>query len=136
MNTGQTALAPTSRRFAGHDLEQVSAARHWLLTQIGEDHPAAFVISLLGTELATNAVRHTASGRRSGHFEISVDANDERVWIGVVDQGAATKPSLMHPDNGADSGRGLGLVDDLADHWGVEEIAGGCLVWFLVLARQ
>ncbi len=33
----------------------------------------------------------------------------------------------------ATTGRGLGLVADLADHWGCEATSDGKVVWFTVL---
>jgi anti-sigma regulatory factor (Ser/Thr protein kinase) len=123
------------RTFDG-DRSQVPAARHWLLDQLGGGaHPASWAVELIGTELVTNAVTHTASGREGGRVIVSVDTDEEGVWIGVLDQGAASEPRIAAHDDGSDSGRGLSLVEAVCQSWGHEMLGCGRLVWCMVSAK-
>jgi serine/threonine-protein kinase RsbW len=120
------------RTFEG-DFSQVPAARHWLLDQLGGgDHPASWAVELIGTELVTNAVRHTASGRQGGRVTVGVDVCEDGVWIGVKDEGAAREPRIAEHDDGSDGGRGLSLVAAYSKSWGHEMQDEGRLVWCLV----
>lgn len=78
---------------------------------------------LVASELATNAVRYARTpvivwlGHRSDRIVLSVeDASHESATVrspGAMDEG----------------GRGLVLVDALAQQWGERDLAGGKLVW-------
>ncbi|CAM5336789.1 hypothetical protein GCM10010345_16060 [Streptomyces canarius] len=89
---------------------------------------AALVIS----ELVTNAIVHTASGR----VVCELHEHDDMVRIAVRDEGCAPgepHPSPQRPDE--EHGRGLLLVDALCRAWGAQEHGSGLLVW-AELARQ
>jgi serine phosphatase RsbU (regulator of sigma subunit)/anti-sigma regulatory factor (Ser/Thr protein kinase) len=90
--------------------------------------------SLLVSEVVTNALRHGGGPR-----ELRVRVDDEGVDVGVRD----SSPQAPHPVTGdgpgaervvdgglAENGRGLLLVDLLADSWGWRPEGGGKLVWF------
>ncbi|MFG2298660.1 ATP-binding protein [Streptomyces sp. NPDC048603] len=85
----------------------------------------ADVAELLATELVTNALVHTDHGA-----EVSLRFADTRLRVEVRD-GAARKPRPYVPiaDDGT-HGRGLMLVQALADAWGVDPVHGGKVVWF------
>lgn len=83
---------------------------------------AALVIS----ELVTNAIVHTASGR----VVCELHDRDDTVRIAVRDEGCASgepHPSPQRPDE--EHGRGLLLVGALSHAWGVQEHGPGLLVW-------
>lgn len=83
---------------------------------------AALVIS----ELVTNAIVHTASGR----VVCELHDHDDMVRIAVRDEGCAPgepHPSPQRPDE--EHGRGLLLVDALCRAWGAQEHGPGLLVW-------
>ena len=88
------------------------------------------VAVLLASELATNAVRYARTpltvwlGHRSDRLVLSVEDASETV---------ATQ---RQPDVWEEGGRGLLLVDALADRWGEREIAGGKLVWAEIATGQ
>jgi anti-sigma regulatory factor (Ser/Thr protein kinase) len=89
---------------------------------------AALVIS----ELVTNAIVHTASGR----VVCELHDHDDTVRIAVRDEGCAPgepHPSPQRPDE--EHGRGLLLVAALCRAWGVQEHGPGLLVW-AELARR
>lgn len=80
-------------------------------------------IALVVTELVTNAVRHADATP-----ELTLRARDGAVRIEVFDRGPG-HPELAAPDATATSGRGLTLVDAMADAWGVEHAESGKVVW-------
>ncbi|WP_328297100.1 SpoIIE family protein phosphatase [Streptomyces sp. NBC_00435] len=89
-------------------------------------------IELAADELMTNALVHT-----EGVGGISMRLTPEgRIRIEVEDTSSAL-PRRREADDWAVSGRGLMLVDRLADAWGVEPRGGGKCVWceFTVLER-
>jgi anti-sigma regulatory factor (Ser/Thr protein kinase) len=69
------------------------------------------------TELASNAVLHSASGR-GGTFTVRIRAAPQWARIDVADEGPAADPGL--PGNGW----GLAIVADVTDRTGAT-IAGG-----------
>ncbi|MFD9792106.1 ATP-binding protein [Streptomyces sp. NPDC059070] len=77
---------------------------------------------LLLTELVTNALRH-GRGRDIG---IRVFFRDDRCVIEVND-GSSTRPKLRHASPTDEGGRGLLLVDALAESWGVSD--DGTTTW-------
>ncbi|MFJ8233115.1 ATP-binding protein [Streptomyces sp. NPDC094448] len=84
---------------------------------------AALVLS----ELVTNAVRYGAAAGRQ--IETRCARTPGGLRIEVHDTGDG-RPSLRMPAPDADGGRGLWLVAELADRWGVENRVGpGKYVW-------
>src|SRR4051794_30686433 len=96
---GSPASVTEARRFITAFLSQ------WTIVEAAE---------LIVSELATNAVRHTASGRFGGRFLVSIQAEHDQVWIGVIDEGGPYFPTVM-PASDVEGGRGLLLVSSLAD---------------------
>ncbi|MGX4690017.1 ATP-binding protein [Streptomyces sp. JNUCC 63] len=70
-------------------------------------------------ELAANAATH---GRLPGRsFRLTLYVVGSTLRIEVTDTRGDRRPKLQEPDTDAESGRGLLLVDALADRWGVTE---------------
>ena len=84
------------------------------------------LIVLLVSELATNAVLHA---RTDYVVRVGIDDDAERVRIEVEDANERP-PSIVHTPPEATSGRGLQLIQTLAEAWGVEGRIAGKLVWF------
>lgn len=82
--------------------------------------------TLLVTELVANAVKHT----NTRYIRIIVSRPSQRfVRIGVVDK-ARVMPEMVKPgDDLLTSGRGLLLVDALAERWGTDLYRWGKQVW-------
>lgn len=83
-------------------------------------------INLLVSELVTNAVVHGGSDA-----DVAVRLTDSAVRISVADAGEGM-PTRKDADASATSGRGIGLVDELASAWGVEPLPVGKAIWFEV----
>lgn len=76
--------------------------------------------SLMVCELVANAVRHT----RSRSIRVQVDRPSPGwVRLAVVDKSSRT-PELRKPEEADEHGRGLLLIDALADRWGYDRAAG------------
>ncbi|GIH78364.1 ATP-binding protein [Planobispora longispora] len=111
----------------------VPQARAWaqdLLADQGAD--TRYTALLLLSELITNAVIHSDSGRGpDGTVTVYLGATDGLVHIEVIDDGsAASMPFLRAADPTGDSGRGLALVEALAAKWGVHhDEETGTAVW-------
>ncbi|MFE7118764.1 ATP-binding protein [Streptomyces sp. NPDC057654] len=87
------------------------------LTAWGRTGDAVDAAMLVVSELATNAVRHGALGDRE--FEVAVTAlGDGSCFVEVTDSGR--RPPVPRAVGDEDeSGRGLHLVEALAETWGV-----------------
>ena len=90
--------------------------------QLASGHRSCADVELLTSELVTNAIRH---GRTE--MLVTVDVDEERVRVEVADRNPA-RPQLRVPDERG--GRGLHLVDELSDRWGVHGGRPGKTVWF------
>ncbi|MFE9776027.1 ATP-binding protein [Streptomyces sp. NPDC005931] len=107
--------AATARR-----LTQVVVLRHWGLTPKTTEDAV-----LLVSELVGNAVRHT------GARVFGLRLRRRRGWIRVeVRDPSRALPCLMPVQELDISGRGLFLVDTLADRWGVDLLPRGKTTWF------
>jgi anti-sigma regulatory factor (Ser/Thr protein kinase) len=110
----------------------VGQARRFVTSVVGEDFPALDDLLVLVSEVAANAVKHTASGD-GGAFEVAVWVNEGAVRVEVGDQGGASEPRLADDGASADAltgGRGLRIVDALAVNWGHAGDELGRVVWF------
>ncbi|GAA0555867.1 ATP-binding protein [Actinomadura livida] len=115
-------LLPGMDRAAGH-------ARRWLRDVLGE-HPAFDDAALCMSELITNAVRHTESGR-DGQVRVEVSHSEKIVRIEVIDDGdTETVPHLSTVDEMDVCGRGLRIVAFLSTDWGAARLDKGHAVWF------
>lgn len=116
------------RRVFPGDEGQLSSLRQWL-TSLLPECPARDDVASVATELGSNAIRHTASGR-SGWFAVEV------IWLGkpaavrvaVSDGGAPGGPQVID-DPLAEHGRGLMLVRGLATRTGIAGGERGRVVW-------
>jgi serine/threonine-protein kinase RsbW len=105
---------------------EIPEMRHWL-TALLPDCPARDDVTCVVTELSTNAVQHTASGR-GGSFRVEVTWHPDTVRVAVADGGAPSGPHRTDVP-GAEHGRGLLLLEGLASRSGVRGDHRGRLVW-------
>jgi len=80
--------------------------------------------ALLVSELTSNVILHAQT-----HFSLCADVTPFGLRVEVAD-GTRDPPVVIRPAPTAQGGRGMLLVDQLADNWGTESIPDGKLVWF------
>ncbi|MEV0775368.1 SpoIIE family protein phosphatase [Streptomyces sp. NPDC050428] len=83
-------------------------------------------IELVSDELMTNALTHTDGGAT---VTVRVLPGPERRLRVEVEDRSSVLPRIQDAGETGISGRGLVLVDVLADEWGVESRGGGKSVW-------
>lgn len=105
---------------------QLAVLRRWLASLLPDCEARDDVISV-ATELASNALLHTASGR-GGWFAVEITRYQAIVRIVVADQGGPAEPHVID-DPDAEHGRGLLLVRGLSLRTGVTGDQRGRLVW-------
>jgi anti-sigma regulatory factor (Ser/Thr protein kinase) len=94
------------------------------------DDPGDLLLCL--TEIATNAVEHTDS-RNGGQIVVRLSVSEKEILASVTDDGGATTYPKIPAEPDGTCGRGLRLVDALADRWGVQPGRPGTTVWFAIL---
>lgn len=115
------------------DPAEVGRARRWARSRlvgsgIGVDEPLAETLILLISELVTNAVVHagcpaelrmrfTGAGPAVGTVRVEVADSSDR------------PPKPRHAEGDDTNGRGLELVDGLADRWGWQSEGAGKRIW-------
>lgn len=117
--TAAVDLPPTSfsvtvaRRFTGDLL------RAWRAP-----HDAADV-ALLVTELVTNVVDHVGG---DATLTLELALGGDSLTIAVAD-GSAVRPVVRELDSDDPRGRGMRMIQEIADSWGIEDHHGGKRVW-------
>ena len=104
-----------------------------------------YLFTLLGSELANNALTHTRSGQPYGRYTLKCERRDNGLRLAYRDQGSkhtdqkdqphrfehlTTHASRLTSD--AESGRGLAMIDSLATNWGDNGFTGTRQVWFFL----
>lgn len=122
-----TLLPPATMRgqvFPAHP-RQVGAARAFLAAVL-DGCPAAGDAILCLSELASNAVLHSASRQAGGTFTVYAEVSDDCIWIGVKDNGG----DWGETPHGDGRPHGLGIVRELAADSGRQGSAlTGWVVW-------
>ncbi|KUN86371.1 SpoIIE family protein phosphatase [Streptomyces griseoruber] len=117
------------------DPEALTAARHMIRAAVRAwgARDRADEIELVADELITNALMHT-EGAAIVTLRV-LTGGDRRLRVEVEDSSSALPRRREAGENGV-SGRGLLLVDLLADVWGVEARGGGKCVWCEFVVRE
>ena len=91
-----------------------------------DDWPAqsAAALQVLVDELVTNVILHAHC---DAVLVATIDGARARVEVRDT---SARVPVARHYGRSSMTGRGLHLVEALADRWGVDEVPGGKVVWF------
>ena len=111
-------LPPTARSVPQARQHINATLRRWQLEHLAE------TARLLTSELVTNAVLHARTP-----MTLAMESTSAGVRISVTD-GSPIPPALRRHSVTATTGRGLRLLDQLADAWSVEDREGGKTVWF------
>ncbi|MFE0137538.1 ATP-binding protein [Streptomyces sp. NPDC059037] len=123
------------------DPAEVGRARRWARSRlagsgIGVDEPLAETLILLISELVTNAVVHTGCPAVLRMvLPDTPDVAEEAAGQGAgtvrveVADASARPPRPRHADGEETNGRGLELVDGLADRWGWQPEGAGKSIW-------
>ncbi|MBJ7456769.1 MAG: ATP-binding protein [Thermoleophilia bacterium] len=85
-------------------------------------------IALLVTELVGNSLRHAGLGP-DDRIRIRIARQRGSVRVEVTDPGPGFSPMRERPGRRQTSGRGIYLVEQVADRWGLERTGETC-VWF------
>jgi anti-sigma regulatory factor (Ser/Thr protein kinase) len=120
----------------GH-AEQVPRARAFIAMALAARGLRDEVACLLGSELVTNAVRHSESRLPGGTVTVTVTVTAARseILVAVTDDGGPSWPALREgQDPSAEDGRGLLLVAELSTRWGYRRGDGNLTTWFEVPA--
>jgi hypothetical protein len=100
--------------------------RRWLAALL-PDCPARDDVAVVASEMSTNAVLHTASGR-GGWFTVEIIRLPLAVRVAVEDGGAPSGPQLID-DPQSNHGRGLQVVQGLSIRSGVYGDHRGRQMW-------
>lgn len=124
---------PQSLTVAGR-ADQVPRARAFIAAVLAARGLCGDAACLLGSELVTNAVRHSDSRLPGGTVTVTVTAAQD-VLVEVTDDGGPARPTVRQDqDPCAEDGRGLLLVAQLSTRWGYRCGDGGLTTWFRVPA--
>lgn len=122
-----------SRSFPGL-AENLTEVRQFTEMVLG-DAPGAELVVLAVSELAGNAIVHTASGAPGGQFAVHLAAFADRWQVRVDDEGSPTEPRVVvdgldeDSEWDCESGRGLAMVAAISRKWGVLGDHSARAVW-------
>jgi len=117
--TASIDLAPTA--------PSITAARHVVLELLRvwgtpQDRDDA---ALLVTELVANVVDHVG-----GEASLTLELTSSEGWLRIaVRDGSSVRPVVQELSQERPRGRGLRMVQAIADRWGSEDHQGGKRVW-------
>jgi anti-sigma regulatory factor (Ser/Thr protein kinase) len=109
------------------ETDSVAAVRHFVdfaqhILGSSADRAVAAVVT---SELVANAVEVAA-----GEITVTIRCVGHNLRVEVQDHGYGM-PEVQHPSpDDAGGGRGLMIVEELADQWGVQQFLPGKIVWF------
>jgi anti-sigma regulatory factor (Ser/Thr protein kinase) len=113
------------RAFPGQ-VRELRELRRWIDSLLPDCRARDDVLTVT-TELAANAIRHTASGQ-DGSFAVGIARLRGVVRIAVADGGAPSAPRIVD-DPDAEYGRGLIIVASLSVQFGQCGDERGRVVW-------
>jgi anti-sigma regulatory factor (Ser/Thr protein kinase) len=129
-----SASSPHLQTTLAADLAAISAARRGLRERLLEWglEPIADDVALAAQELLVNAVRHGCRGIPTGTSKVTLTAQCTSTELRVAVKDPSTEvPRCRSASADCEDGRGLRLVDEVADRWGAatEPDGSGKTVW-------
>ena len=124
--------------FLPHTPSSVSVVRGRLCADLlasGVYEETAEDATVIVSELISNALRH-ARPLPSGDIRVAWFRQGDLIRLAVSDGGAMTEPRRSHPTLSSLGGRGLGIVESLAECWGVRYEDGSTTVWAVLNVPQ
>lgn len=114
--------------------EEVAALRRILRLHLGlwGLHEVIDAAQLCVSELVANVINHVGRGTPT---TLAVSMNGSRLRLEVHDPDARALPTLVDAGIEAESGRGMALVDAIADRWGVNLLADQKVTWCELATR-
>ncbi|MEO3868394.1 ATP-binding protein [Nonomuraea sp. B12E4] len=104
--------------------ESVSHARSEVRRWLGDEHPAMDDVVLAVSELVTNALQHSGA-RPYDLIGVALSVTEEMVYLEVRDPGSAFSGPHIRQEPAAEDGRGLLIVHEISQDWGVREHGRG-----------
>lgn len=107
------------------DTQSPSRARRLVESALASDPTEVVeIVTLLVSEAVTNAVLHAGTEVR-----VRIGHDGTAVRVEVADA-CPIEPIVRHTSEEASTGRGMLLIDKLADNWGQRTSPDGKVIWF------
>ncbi|GAA0977991.1 hypothetical protein GCM10009555_040140 [Acrocarpospora macrocephala] len=117
---GASIAVPQARNYVQHICREMSN------TRLNE-------LLLVISEIVTNALQHSESGRRpDGRIRLVITEHAYVLHVLVVDQGSSSGAPQLQPQDDIErsGGHGLAIVEHLTRAWGWHEEPPNRVVWF------
>jgi anti-sigma regulatory factor (Ser/Thr protein kinase) len=114
------------REFLPEPLSAPAARKFVLGLGWSDDHDLNLRLATVVSEVVTNAILHARTP-----FLVSVTAGEQAIRVDVSDENPDL-PTRKGYDSHQPTGRGLEIVNAMADRWGVAPQSTGKTVWFEV----
>lgn len=115
---------PTTEITLAPDTQSPRRARRAVQETVEANAALAEIASLLVSEMVTNAILHARS-----EIRLTVACDGDHITVEVADR-SPMGPVVRHFSPEAGTGRGMQLIEQLADSWGTRPGADGKVVWF------
>lgn len=106
------------------------AQGRWHVREVASNDREAVDAELVVTELITNAWKHGAGDLP---ITLRVEVRDDALRVEVCGESAHDPIRATSDDGSESSGRGLMMIDGLADSWGYERNGSNLCVWASLL---
>jgi anti-sigma regulatory factor (Ser/Thr protein kinase) len=108
--------------------EEVAALRRVMRLHLGVWglHEVTDVAQLCVSELVSNIIKHVGVGTPA---TLAVSMNGTRLRIELHDPDTHARPALVEAGSDCEAGRGMAIVDAVADRWGVSLRADRKVTW-------
>lgn len=109
--------------------KSVGHARTFLRDLLPPAHPVLDDLVTVASEAVTNAITHTSSGSPGGRVSVTLAEGHRTLILEVADDGAAGSRPYLREEDGTESGRGMRIIDALAQRWGLREDSTRTTIW-------